>query len=219
MVTVHHLNNSRSQRILWLLEELGVDYDIEKYERNPKTKLAPKSLRKVHPLGKAPVVTHDGNAIAESGAIIEYLVDVFDDGALRPDPETPEFLQYRYFMHYAEGSAMTPFLLKVVFSELPRQSPLPAKPLMAVVAKTVDKMYISGQIDLHVDFWERELSQRPWFAGQYFTAVDIQMSFPLEAAVSNLDMSRYPKVRDFVERIHARPEYQAAIERGGEFEI
>ena len=220
VLTVHHLNNSRSQRILWLLEELEVDYEIKKYERNPKTMLAPKELREIHPLGKSPVVTDEDRTLAESGAIIEYLVDRFDDGTLRPETDTPEFLQYRYWMHYAEGSAMTPLLLKIVFSELPRQAPWIAKPLLKGISKLMNKEYINPQIKLHMNYWEEELSQRPFFAGEEFSAADIQMSFPLEAVVAhNIATEKFPKINAFVEECQGRPAYQRALERGGEYSL
>lgn len=219
MITVHHLDDSRSQRILWLLEELGEEYEIKEYKRDPQTKLAPRSLREIHPLGKAPIISHDGHNIAESGAITEYLVDAFDDGTLRPEAGSDDFLHYRYFMHYAEGSAMAPFLLKVVFSELPKQAPFLAKPVLKAVASTVDKMYISGQIRLHMRFWESELGLRTWFGGDSFSAADIQMSFPLEAAVSRVDVADFPNIRGFVDRIHERDAYKRALERGGPYNL
>ncbi len=219
MLTVHHLENSRSQRILWLLEELATEYEIKEYERDPKTMLAPKSLRDIHPLGKSPVITHDGNTIAESGAIIEYILDAFDDSSLRPDPGTPEFLRYRYFLHYSEGSAMSPFLLKVVFDQLPKQGPLLMRPLLSAVSKTVNNAYIAGQLRLHLKFIESKLQDHEWFAGPTFTAADIQMSFPLEAAIARLDCSAYPQIRAFIDRIHARPAYQQALTRGGPYTL
>jgi glutathione S-transferase len=220
MLTVHHLNDSRSQRILWLLEELDVEYEIERYERNPETMLAPRELRDVHPLGKSPVITHEGRTIAESGAIIEYIVDEFDDGSLRPDPDTDAYRRYRYWMHYAEGSAMPQFLLKLVFGRLPDEVPFLVRPVAKLISKGVTSQYIDPQIARHMDFWEAELGERDYFAGDAFTAADIQMSFPLEAAmVRSPDMAEYPRITGLVERLRDRPAYERAIERGGSFSL
>lgn len=222
MLTVHHLNNSRSQRILWLLEELEVEYEITGYERNPQTMLAPRELRKIHPLGKSPVVTDGDNTIAESGAIIEYIVDEYGQGRLRPEAGTAKFLRYRYWMHYAEGSAASPLLLKVVFDELPRQGPWLAKPLLKTISKLVGAQYIDPQINLHMKYWEDELSKQTYFVGDEFTAADIQMSFPMEAVAARLDeerLSKFPKIQAFVASIHERPAYKRAVERGGEFSL
>ncbi len=221
MITVHHLNNSRSQRILWLLEELGLDYEIKLYQRDPETMLAPDSLLDVHPLGKSPVVTDQGNTLAESGAIIEYLVDCYDDGKLKPPSGTPQALRYTYFLHYAEGSAMPPMLLKLIFDRLSGPGmPLLLRPVAGLIAAGVKGKYIAPQIKRHLDFLESELENTGWFAGDELTAADIQMSFPLEAAASRggLDGAR-PRLMDFLQRIHDRPAYQAALERGGPYEL
>ena len=221
MITVHHLNNSRSQRILWLLEELGLDYEIKPYQRDPESMLAPDSLMQVHPLGKSPVLTDQGNTLAESGAIIEYLVDNHGDGRLKPAPGTPEALRYTYYLHYAEGSAMPPMLLKLIFDRLSGPGmPLLMRPVAGLIAAGVKGKYIAPQIKRHLDFLEGELEQTDWFAGDKFTAADIQMSFPLEAAASRggLNGSR-PRLVDFLKRIHGRPAYQAALERGGPYEL
>jgi glutathione S-transferase len=221
MIVVHHLNNSRSQRVLWLLEELGLEYEIKHYQRDPKTMLAPPSLRKVHPLGKSPVITDGKATLAESGAIIEYLVEAHGKGKLVPPANSPERLRYRYWMHYAEGSAMPPLLMKLVFNRLAR-SPAPffVKPLLKAIAGKAKSGYIQPQIDLHLDYMEAELGKNEWFAGDKFTAADIQMSFPIEGVASRggLDGSR-PKLMAFLERIHSRPAYQRALERGGEFKL
>jgi glutathione S-transferase len=220
LLTVHHLNNSRSQRILWLLEELEVEYDIQKYERDPDTMLAPDSLYEVHPLGKSPVITHEGHTVAESGAIIEYILDRFDDETLRPAADTPEFLEYRYWLHYAEGSAMTWFLLYLVFDRLPEEAPWLARPLLGAISKQVKKEFVNPRIKEHVGFWETHLSEHDFFAGDAFTAADIQMSFPLQASL-NRGGSRqnYPRIAALVDTLEGRPAYQRAIERGGEFSI
>ncbi|MBB2495614.1 glutathione S-transferase [Aquipseudomonas ullengensis] len=218
MITVHHLNNSRSQRILWLLEELGLEYQIQRYQRDPKTMLAPPELRAVHPLGKSPVVTDGELTLAESGAIIEYLASRYGE-ALLPAAGTPERLRCNYWLHYAEGSAMPPLLLKLVFDKV-ENSPMPffIKPIARGIAQKVKGALINPQLKLHLDYLEGELGKSTWFAGEDFSAADIQMSFPLEAATSRggLDASR-PKLKAFLERIHARPAYRRALEKGGEY--
>ncbi|MGM0557808.1 MAG: glutathione S-transferase family protein [Myxococcota bacterium] len=220
MLTVHHLNNSRSQRILWLLEELEVDYKIEKYQRNPKTMLAPDELYEVHPLGKSPVITHDGHTVAESGAIIEYILDAFDEGQLRPERDSAEFLEYRYWLHYAEGSAMTWFLLYLVFDRLPEEAPWLARPLVGAIARQVKGEFVNPRIKEHMDFWEETLAERDYFAGEAFTAADIQMSFVLQASlVRGGSKASYPHIAALVDTLEARPAYQRAIERGGEFSL
>ena len=220
MITVHHLNNSRSQRILWLLEELGLEYDIERYERNPQTMLAPDSLRKVHPLGKSPVITDGDLTLAESGAIAEYLVDRYGNGRLAPEPNTPERLRYTYWLHYAEGSAMPPLLLDLVFQEVVNKSPFFIRPVAQAIAAQARSSFIQPQIDLHLDYMEAALEKNVWFVADELTAADIQMSFPLEAAAdrTRLDSSR-PKLTAFLDRIHARPAYQQALQRGGQYDL
>jgi len=218
MLIVHHLEDSRSHRILWLLEELELDYEIRKYERDPRTRLSPTSLKKVHPLGKAPVIEHDGRAIAESGAIVEYIVDRFG-AELRPEEGSPAFYEYRYWLHYAEGSAMTPFLLKLIFSELVKQGPTLAKPVTRAISKLMNREYIGPQIELHMNFWESHLAENDWFAGDSFTAADVQMSFPLEAAEASEELDGHLKISQFLERIHGRPAYEKAIERGGPYSL
>jgi glutathione S-transferase len=221
VITVHHLNNSRSQRVLWLLEELGLSYEIKRYERDAKTMLAPASLREVHPLGKSPVVTDGGLTLAESGAIIEYLVERHGGGQLAPAPGTPARLRYTYWLHYAEGSAMSPLLLKLIFDRI-ESGPMPffVKPFARAIAGRAKGSFIVPQITRHLDYMESELAKFRWFAGDEFSAADIQMSFPLEVAVkrAGLGPSR-PRLMDFLGRIHARPAYQRALERGGKYEL
>ena len=221
MIVVHHLNNSRSQRILWLLEELGLTYDIKRYERDKKTMLAPPELRKVHPLGKSPVVTDDDLTLAESGAIIEYLVERYGDGCFAPARELPAYLRYRYWLHYAEGSIMPPLLLKLVFDKI-ETSPMPffVKPIAKAISGEANSSFIMPQINTHLDYLEDELGKGKWFVGDDFTAADVQLSFPIEAAAARggLDASR-PRLMDYLKRIHARPAYQRAIERGGEYQL
>jgi glutathione S-transferase len=220
MITVHHLNNSRSQRVLWLLEELELPYEVKRYERDAKTMLAPPELRAVHPLGKSPVISDEGTTVAESGAIVEYLVGRHGNGRLIPKEGTAERLRYTYFLHYAEGSLMPPLLVKYIF-EMVKKAPMPffVKPIAKGIAGKVGEQFIDPQIKTHFDFLEAELGKAPWFTGQEFTAADIQMSFPLEAAAQRggVDASR-PKLTDFVRRIHARPGYARALERGGKYD-
>lgn len=221
MITVHHLNNSRSQRVLWLLEELGLPYEIKRYERDPQTMLAPPSLREVHPLGKSPVVSDDGLVLAESGAIIDYLVGRHGGGRLVPAAGSPERLRYTYWLHYAEGSAMSPLLLKLVFDRI-EAGPMPffVKPIARAIAGRAKSSFVMPQITRHLDYLEFELGKSRWFAGDEFSAADIQMSFPLEVSVkrAGLGASR-PRLMDFLGRIHARPGYQRALERGGRYDL
>ncbi|EDZ99574.1 Glutathione S-transferase domain [Burkholderia sp. H160] len=220
MLTVHHLNNSRSQRVLWLLEELGVSYEIKRYERDPKTMLAPPELRAVHPLGKSPVITDDGLTIAESGAIIEYLVDRYGAGRLAPPSGTPERLRYTYWLHYAEGSAMPPLRLKLVAQRI-GNAPMPffAKPVARMIATTLQAGFVDPQLLLHLGYIDKELGATGWFAGKDFTAADVQMSFPLEAATPRGGGAvQLPAISAFLQRIRARPGYQRALERGGKYD-
>ena len=219
MITVHHLNNSRSQRVLWLLEELGVAYEIQKYQRDAKTMLAPPELLKVHPLGKSPVITDDGTTVAESGAIIEYLLERHGKGRLEPARGTPERLRFTYWLHFAEGSAMSPLLMKLVFDRI-ETSPMPffAKPIARGISRKVKTAMIEPNLKRHLDHMERELTKSEWFAGDEFSAADIQMSFPVEASAlrAGLDSSR-PKLMTFLKKIHARPAFRRALERGGPY--
>lgn len=203
-IIVHHLENSRSQRILWMLEELGLDYEVRRYERNPKTMLAPPELRRVHPLGKSPVIQDGDTIVAETGAIIAYLVEKAD-GRLGPPAHRDAVLRYRFYLHYAEGSLMPPLLVKLVLSRVP------------IFGKAAQKR-IQPMIDVHLDYLESQLAGRDWFVGDDLTAADIMLSFPLEAARSRagLDASR-PNLAHWLARIHARPAYQRALERGGPY--
>src|ERR1700681_2164235 len=213
MLTVHHLNNSRSQRVLWLLEELGVPYEIVRYQRQP-------DMRAVHPLGKSPVITDNGNTIAESGAIAEYLIDIHGSGRLIPPPKTPERLRYTYWLHYAEGSAMPPLLLKLLFTLMPKRAPALLRPLVRKVSNQALTTLVNPQLKQHMAFWESELTNSLWFAGSEFSAADIQMSFPLEAATARGGLEQgHPKAMAFLERIQARPAYMRALEKGGPYTI
>ncbi|KKC27666.1 glutathione S-transferase family protein [Sphingomonas sp. SRS2] len=204
-IIVHHLENSRSQRVLWLLEELGLPYTVTRYERDRKTMLAPPELRKIHPLGKSPVIEHQGRIIAETATIIEYLIALAKGGPLGPPEDSDGALRWRYFLDYAEGSLMPPMLLALVIGKM---GPFgwPARSFVTKFAMT------------HIDYVEAELSQRAWFAGPEFTAADIMMSFPLEAARARLKLDgKRPTIIDWLTRIHARPAYQAALAKGGPY--
>ncbi len=218
MVIVHHLNNSRSQRVIWLLEELGVPYEVKRYERDAQTMLAPVELRAIHPLGKSPVITDSGKVIAETGAIIEYIIETYGQGRLIPAAGTAERLRYTYWLHYAEGSAMTPLLLKLVFTALPTRAPGLLRGLVKAVANGAQTGFIDPQLKAHIDYWDDELAKSAWFAGQDFTATDIMMSFPLEAGAARAGAASRPHVKAFLERIHARPGYREALKRGGPYD-
>lgn len=228
MIRVHHLEDSRSLRVLWLLEELGVDYRLTTYRRDPKTMLAPDSLKRVHPLGKSPVIVdegrdegRDGRAIAESGAIIEYLVERYDDQQrLVPAAGSEARERYRYWLHHAEGSAMPPLVMRLVFSRLSKP-PVPAlvRPLGRQFAKGVEHNFLGPQIKALVAHWEDALASGPWFAGEAFSAADIQMSFPILALASRGGLTDWPHLCDFLARCRARPAYGRAIEQGGELSL
>lgn len=208
MIVVHHLNNSRSQRILWLLEELGLDYEIKRYERDPNTMLAPAGLKAVHPLGKSPVITDEGQTLAESGAIIDYLVERYGEGKLAPPSGTQQKLRYDYWLHYSEGSVMPVLVMKLVLDNC------------GLGDSGASSQFVAPQIKLHFDYLESELGKGPWFVGEEFTAADVQMSFPVEAAAAQIGVdTSYPKLKDFLQRIHARPAYERALERGGKYEL
>ncbi len=219
MIIVHHLENSRSQRILWMLEEMGLDYEIKHYKRDPETMLAPPALKAVHPLGKSPVITDDGKVIAETGAIIEYLAE--KTGKMAPPTGTDEYLRYRYWLHFGEGSAMSPLLLKLVFDILPTK-PMPffVRPIAKGISKGALKNFVTPQIDAHLDYMEDELDKSTWFVGEEMTGADIMMSFPLEAIASRGGLGKKRKnLKAFLKRIHALPAYKRALEKGGEYTI
>ena len=224
MITLHHLNNSRSQRILWLMEELDIPYQIKFYQRDAKTMLAPPELKAVHPLGKSPVITDDGNpmgniTLAESAAIIDYLVKTYGNGRLMPADNTPERIRYNYWMHYAEGSAMPPLVMKLIFNQIPKQKmPFFARPIARKITERMVGAYIDPQLKLHLDYLSNELQPSGWFVGDTFSAADIQLSFPLEAASQRTNLKQqYPRLVDFLKRIHARPAYQRALQKGGAY--
>jgi glutathione S-transferase len=202
-----------------LLEELGVPYEVRRYEREAKTMLAPPELLAVHPLGKSPVIVDGDVTVAESGAIVEYLIDLYGAGRLIPPAGTPERLRYTYWLHYAEGSAMPPLLLKLVFDRVAKAPvPWPISAISRRIAGTVQNTFIGPQLKRHLDYLETELTAHAWFAGEQFTAADVQMSFPLEAAVlrAGLNASR-PHLMAYLDRIHARDAYKRALERGGPY--
>lgn len=215
MITVHHLENSRSQRVLWLLEELELPYRVIRHARDPRTLRAPPELLAVHPLGKAPVITDGGTVVAETGAIVAYLTDLAG-ARLVPGPGTEERRRYVYWSHYAEGSAMPPLLLKLIFGRLAPGSPWPLRPLVRRIADTVLRGFVDPDLRRHAAFWETELAGRPYFCGADFTAADILMSFPLEAFAAR-GTGAGPRVADWLARIHARPAYQRALQQGGPY--
>ncbi|MBA4012244.1 MAG: glutathione S-transferase [Phenylobacterium sp.] len=218
MLTVHHLNNSRSQRVLWLLEELGVPYEIKPYQRDAATMLAPPELRAVHPLGKSPVVTEGDLTVAETGAIVEWIIERHGQGRLAPAPGSPERLRWTYWLHYAEGSAMPPLLLKLVFGRLPAGAPFFLRGLVGSIAARAQSSFVDPNLKTHFDYWESELGKSEWFAGPEFTAADVMMSFPVEAAADRAGaLTGRPRLAAFLQKIHARPAYRRALERGGPY--
>lgn len=221
MITVHHLENSRSQRVLWLLEELELAYEVKHYARDPDTLFAPPELAAVHPLGKSPVITDGDVTVAESGAIAEYLLDTYGRGRLKPPAGTPEYRQYTYWQHFAEGSAMPMLLMKLVFDKV-RRAPMPffIKPVAGIIANRVEQSFVKPNLERQLAFIEAELSNREWFAGAEFTAADIQMSFPLEVANTRGGLGRrYPQILDWLLRIHVRPAYHRALATGGRYRV
>jgi glutathione S-transferase len=220
LIVVHHLNNSRSQRILWLLEELGREYEVKRYQRDAQTMLAPPELRAVHPLGKSPVITDGDITLAESGAIVEYLADRYGAGRLAPAFGSPERVRYLYWLHFAEGTAQPPSLLKLLFDRVKSKAPLLVRPIARAIADKALAGYVLPNIRRNLDFMESELGRHEWFAGPQFSAADIQMSFPVEAyrARGGLDEKR-PRLMAFLEKIHSRPAYRRAVERGGEYAL
>lgn len=221
MIRLHHLNQSRSQRVLWFLEELGLDYEIVFYARDPRTMLAPPELRRVHPLGKSPVLEDDGVVVAESGAILEYLLETYGAGRFRPAARTAEGWRFTYFMHYAEGSLMPPLLLALIFGRIPKE-PMPffVRPVAKGLCRKVHGFLISPQLKAHAAFLEGELAERPWFAGAEFSAADVQMSFPVQALLARGGVrDACPRLTDFVRRIEERPAYRRALAKGGDHGI
>jgi glutathione S-transferase len=220
MLVVHHLENSRSQRVLWLCEELGLEYEIRNYARDSKTRLAPPELLGVHPLGKSPVITDGDRTVAETGAIVEYLIETYGDGAWQPAVGTHERDRYRYWMHAAEGTFMPPFVMHLVFTTT-EGPPVPffLRPVTKAVSGKVKGMFIEPMIKKCLTLMETELGRSLWFAGEDPTGADVMMLFPAEAAAVRSGLEAYPKIQAFLERVHARPAYQRALERGGPYDL
>jgi glutathione S-transferase len=218
MITVHHLNNSRSQRVLWLLEELGLVYEIRRYQRDPQTMRAPPELEMVHPLGKSPVITDGERTIAETGAIVEYIIGTYGEGRLVPPAGTPERLHYAYWMHYAEGSVMPSLTMKLVISRIPT-APMPffIRPIARRIAGQIQTAFTDPDIARHISHMDTALRETGWFAGPDLTGADIMMSFPAEAAVTRAGGETAMHLARFVETVHARPAWRQALGRGGPY--
>lgn len=213
MLIVHYLNNSRAHRLIWLLEELGLDYEIKVYKRGPDYR-APAALKKVHPLGKSPVLEDDGRVIAESGAIFEYVLEKFGAGRLVPPSGTPERLAYTYWLHYAEGSAMPLLVMKLIFGMIPRQVPFFMKPFAKAISGGISARMLDPQLKENAALWEAELAENGWFAGSEFSAADIMMSFPVEAAITRAGLGDgYPAIHAWLKAIKERPASLRAAER------
>lgn len=220
MITVHHLENSRSQRVLWLLEELGLEYEITRYERDKQTSLAPPALKAVHPLGKSPVLGDDGRMIAETGAIVEYVLERYGGGRMIPPAGTPERLRYTYWLHMAEGTAMPLLVMTLVFNRVETAAPWLVRPVAKAIAGQVRSGYIDPSLTAVLDLMEAELGKSTWFAGEELTGADVMMSFPVEAAAARAGLrASHPRLQGFLERVHARPAYQRALERGGPYAL
>lgn len=215
MITVHHLDNSRSQRVLWLLEELGVPYEVKLYKRL-KTLQAPPELKAIHPLGKSPVITGNGHTIAETGAIFDYVLSAYGDGRLVP-ADAEARLAYTYWMYAAEGTFMTPLLLRLITNQIRTRSPLLVRPVTSAVASRIDRTLVAPNLSAAFDYWDASLSRTGWFAGDAFSAADIMMSFPVETAASRAGAGERPRLRAWLDAVHARPAYQRALERGGPY--
>jgi glutathione S-transferase len=218
MIIIHHLNNSRSQRILWMCEEIGIDYQIKHYQRDSKTQLAPQELFDVHPLGKSPVITDGDVTVAESGAIIEYLAQNYGKDLI-PELGTDEYRQYIYWLHFAEGSLMPQMLLKLIFDKI-KTSPMPffVKPIAKGIANKVIDGYVGPNIKSNMKFIENHLNENIWFTGDKLSGADIQMSFPLEAAMAGNKSGGYPAIQKYVDKIHSRSAYKKALEKGGPYD-
>ena len=220
MTTVHHLQNSRSMRVIWLMEELGVDYELKVYERAPQTSLAPADYRALHPLGKAPIVTDGDTVLAETGAIVEYFLEKYPDAGLQPPPGTPERVKYQYWMHTAEGSLMPLLMMQLFFNRMENEPPFPIKQMVRMVTGKVRGFYLTPSLTNLLTYINDELGKSTYFAGETLTGADIMMSFPLEAATARGGMNdSIPHVLSWLERIHAHPAYKRAEEKGGKTEI
>ncbi|KAG2172719.1 hypothetical protein INT43_000066 [Umbelopsis isabellina] len=217
-IILHHLNNSRSQRILWLLEELNLNYEVKKYQRGSDM-LAPAELKEVHPLGKSPIITDGPHTLAESGAIIEYLVNRYGDGKMKPTNGSDEQLQYTYWLHFAEGTLMFPLLMTLIFMEVTKQTPFFVRPIASAISSQVHKLFIDPNLQRDFKYIESHLEKNEWFAGPEISGADIQMSFPLEAASMRADKFIGPKTKAWIKMIQDRPAYKRALEKGGEYSM
>lgn len=219
MITVHYLNESRAHRTVWLLEELSLPYEIVRYERD-RNRQAPKALRDIHPLGKSPVITDGGRTLAESGAIAEYIIDAYGGGRLMPPRGTPAYLDYNYWMHYSEGSAMPLLFIKYVFQLMPARAPFLVRPIIAATSRRIQKQLTDPQMKNHAEFWEATLTKTPWFAGEDFTAADIQMAYPVILGMKRFGYApaKFPGIADWTKRVRARPAYSKALDAVGESE-
>ena len=220
MLTVHHLENSRSQRILWLLEELGIDYEIKLYKRDPKTSLAPLDLKKIHPLGKSPVVTDGDDTVAESANIIEYVLDKYGNGRFRPEQGTDAYQQYRYWMHYSEGTLGTLIILKLFVGRIETaKMPFFAKPIANKIAGQIRNAYLDHTLDNNLAFIEAELGKSDYFVGDSLTGADFQMSFAMDALELRTDLTNFPNMRAYIDRIRSTDSWKRGIEKGGPYEL
>jgi len=220
MILVHHLEKSRSHRVLWLLEELQLDYEVKQYQRDRKTMLAPKALARVHPLGKSPVIEHDGIVVAETGAIFEYLLELAAPTDLRPSAGTAAARQFIFWLHYAEGSLMPPMLLRLVFSKLPSQ-PMPffVRPVARAISAGAMKSFIDPQLHQHLDFVDAELQRQHWLAGERFSAADVMMSFPLQACRARALLDDCGSISDWLQRCESRAGWQRVVDKVGELDL
>lgn len=221
MLTLHHLEKSRSHRILWMLELLGLDYQIKFYQRAPGVLLAPPELKQIHPLGKSPVITDGELVVAESGAIIEYLLQRYGEGRFQPAADDLQgWVDYRYWLHYAEGSLMPVLLMKLVFTQIAKR-PMPffVKPVAKGISSKVLETFVQPNLDTHLGFIEQHLKQHQWFAGDQLTAADVQMSFPMLALAARSDLSAYPAIQAYNQRLQADPAWQKVVTKAGPLQI
>ncbi|POU70764.1 glutathione S-transferase [Leclercia sp. LSNIH6] len=219
MIKVHHLNQSRSQRVLWALEELSLPYQIVRYQRD-KTMMAPATLRKIHPLGKSPVLEDNGLILAESGAILEYLQETYDPGSQMKPQDRALKLQYRFWLHYAEGSLMPLLLMKLVFASLGKPPvPFGLRTLGKVLGQGVEKAYLNRQLETHARFLDSSLEKHRWFAGDHLSMADVQMSFPVFALLERGGIDNLSRLQSWKKNVEMRPAWQRAIQQGGPFEI
>ncbi|WP_404415755.1 glutathione S-transferase [Marinospirillum sp.] len=221
MLTLHHLEKSRSHRIVWLLELLELDYTIKTYQRDPKTLLAPAELKQVHPLGKSPILSDDELVVAESGAIIEYLLQRYGQGRLQPAAkDIHSWVNYRYWLHYAEGSLMPLLLMKLVFTQIPKQ-PMPffVKPVAKGISGKVMQRLVDPNLTTHLAFLEQQLEGKTWLLGDWLSAADVQMSFPMQALAARSDLTEYPRIAAYVQRIEEEPAWQRVVSKAGKLEL